>query len=73
MPSLAGASGLRYRAFAPRVLVMRVPWLAVALCAGALAAKSVARLGHVIGLVGILVTVAVMAGILVARHRTRNS
>jgi membrane-associated protein len=72
MPTLAGASGLRYRQFAPRVLVMRVPWLAVALGAGALAAQSVARLGHVIGLVGILVTVAVMAGLLFARHRART-
>jgi membrane protein DedA with SNARE-associated domain len=72
MPSLAGAAGLRYRQFAPRVLVMRVPWLAVALTAGAFAAQSVARLGHVIGLVGVLVTIAVMAGLLVARHRART-
>ena len=42
MPSLAGAAGLRYRPFALRVIVMRVPWLAAALSAGTLAARSLA-------------------------------
>jgi hypothetical protein len=34
MPSLAGAAGLSYRQFVPRVLTLRAPWLAAALGAG---------------------------------------
>ena len=53
MPSLAGAAGLRYRPFALRVIVMRVPWLAAALSAGTLAARSLAGIGHVAGIAGL--------------------
>jgi membrane-associated protein len=69
MPSLAGASGMRYRPFAARVLVMRVPWLAVALSVGALAADSLARIGHVAGIAGLVASVVVVAGLLVAHRR----
>jgi membrane-associated protein len=70
MPSLAGASGMRYRPFAARVLVMRVPWLAAALSAGTLAAHSLAQIGHVAGLAGVVASVVVVAGLLLARHRS---
>jgi hypothetical protein len=40
MPSLAGAAGMRYRLFALRVVITRVPWLAAALSVAALAARS---------------------------------
>ena len=69
MPSLAGAAGLRYRRFIIRMLAMRVPWLAAALGAGALAATSIAHLGHVIGLAGIIVTGFVVVALLVFRWR----
>jgi undecaprenyl-diphosphatase len=68
MPSLAGGAGLSYRSFAVRVLVMRVPWLAAALSTGALAASSLARIGHVAGIVGIAASAAVVVGLLAARH-----
>jgi membrane-associated protein len=69
MPSLAGASGMRYRPFAGRVLVMRVPWLAVALSVGALAADSLAKIGHVAGIAGLVASVVVVTGLLVAHRR----
>jgi membrane protein DedA with SNARE-associated domain len=69
MPSLAGAAGLRYRRFITRMLAMRVPWLAAALGAGELAATSIAHLGHVIGLAGIIVTGIVVVALLVFRWR----
>jgi len=68
MPSLAGAAGLRYRPFAVRVLVMRVPWLAAALTAGALAAHSLATIGHAAGVVGLVASVLVLAALLAVRH-----
>ena len=69
MPSLAGAAGMRYRPFAVRVLVMRVPWLATALSAGTLAAHSLAQIGHVVGIAGVVASVLVVASLLLARHR----
>ncbi|HEY6786541.1 MAG TPA: hypothetical protein VI365_04440 [Trebonia sp.] len=69
MPSLAGGAGIRYRSFAARVVVMRVPWLAAALSAGALAARSIAGIGHVAGIAGIAASAVVVAGLLIARHR----
>ena len=69
MPSLAGASGMRYRPFAARVLVMRVLWLAVALSVGALAADSLAKIGHVAGIAGLVASGVVVAGLLVAHRR----
>jgi membrane protein DedA with SNARE-associated domain len=69
MPSLAGATGMRYRSFAVRVLLMRVPWLAAALSVGALAARSLAGIGHIAGLTGVIASVVVVAGLLAARHR----
>jgi membrane-associated protein len=69
MPSLAGASGMRYRPFAARVLVMRMPWLAVALSVGALAADSLAKIGHVAGIAGLVASGVVVAGLLVAHRR----
>jgi hypothetical protein len=68
MPSFAGGCGMRYRAFAVRVLVMRVPWLAAALSAGALAAHSLAGIGRVAGIVGIAASAVVVAALLAARH-----
>jgi len=69
MPSLAGAAGMRYRPFALRVTVMRVPWLAAALAAGTLAARSFAEIGHVAGIAGLAASALVVAGLLAARHR----
>lgn len=69
MPSLAGAAGMRHRPFAVRVLVMRVPWLATALSAGALAAHSLAGIGRAAGIVGMIASAVVLAGLLAARHR----
>jgi membrane-associated protein len=68
-PSLAGAAGLRYRPFAVRALVLRVPWLAAALGAGALAAHSIAGIGHVAGIVGLVASGLVVAGLVIARRR----
>jgi undecaprenyl-diphosphatase len=68
MPLLAGGAGISYRSFAIRVVIMRVPWLAAALSAGALAARSLAGIGHVAGIVGLVASAAVVAGLLAARH-----
>ena len=68
MPSLAGGAGIGYRSFAVRVVIMRVPWLAAALSAGALAARSLASIGHVAGIAGLVASVVVVAGLLAARH-----
>lgn len=68
MPSLAGGAGMGYRPFAVRILVMRVPWLAAALTVGALAADSLARIGHVAGIAGLVASCVVVAGLLVV-HR----
>jgi hypothetical protein len=68
MPSLAGGAAIGYRSFAVRVVVMRVPWLTAALSAGALAARSLAGIGHVAGLVGIVASAVVVTGLLAARH-----
>jgi membrane protein DedA with SNARE-associated domain len=68
MPSLAGGAGIGYRSFTARVVVMRVPWLAAALSAGALAARSLAGIGHVAGIVGIVASAVVVTGLLAARH-----
>ena len=73
MPSLAGAAGLRYRPFAVRVVVMRVPWLAAALTVGTLAARSLAGIGHVAGIAGLVASALVVAGLLAARHRPARS
>lgn len=69
MPSLAGAAGMRYRAFAVRIFVMRLPWLAAALSIGALAADSLARISHVAGIAGLLASVIVIAGLLIVHRR----
>jgi hypothetical protein len=68
MPSLAGGAGIGYRAFVVRVTVMRVPWLTAALSAGTLAARSLASIGHVAGIVGIAASAVVVTGLLAARH-----
>lgn len=69
MPSVAGAVHMPYREFAVRILVIRVPWLAAALIAGTLAARSLARIGHVAGIIGVVASAVVVAGFLIARHR----
>lgn len=69
MPSVAGVTGMRYRGFAGRALVMRVPWLAAALSAGTLAAQSLAKIGHVAGIAGLVASVVVVTGLLAARWR----
>jgi membrane protein DedA with SNARE-associated domain len=73
MPSLAGAAGLGYRRFAVRVVVMRVPWLAAALTAGTLAARSLAGIGHAAGIAGLVASALVLAGLLTVRHRAGRS
>jgi membrane-associated protein len=69
MPSLAGATGMHYRPFVARVLLMRVPWLAAALSAGTLAAHSLTQIGHVAGIAGVVASVVVVGGLLLAHHR----
>ena len=68
MPSLAGGAGMRYRSFAVRIAVMRLPWLAAALSAGAFAASSLDRIGHVAGIAGIAASAVTVTGLLAARH-----
>jgi membrane protein DedA with SNARE-associated domain len=67
MPSLAGAVRLPYAAFVPRLLAMRLPWLAGMLAAGALAARSLAVIGRVAGIAGLAAS-AVVAAVLLAVH-----
>jgi membrane-associated protein len=69
MPSLAGATRVPYRAFAGRLLIMRVPWLAAALTAGTLAARSLTAIGHVAGIAGVVASVVVVLGLLATRLR----
>ena len=69
MPSVAGGAGMRYRSFAARILVMRVPWLAAALTAGTLAAHSLARIGHVAGIAGLVASGVVLTALLVVHRR----
>lgn len=69
MPSIAGAARMPYRAFAGRLLIMRVPWLAAALIAGTLAARSLTAIGHVAGIAGVVASVVVVLGLLATRHR----
>ncbi|HEX4398893.1 MAG TPA: hypothetical protein VH136_14745 [Trebonia sp.] len=69
MPSVAGGAGMRYRSFAARILVMRVPWLAAALSAGTLAAHSLARIGHVAGIAGLVASGVVLTALLVVHRR----
>jgi hypothetical protein len=47
---------------------MRMPWLAAALIAGTLAARSLTAIGHVAGIVGVVASVVVL-GLLATRHR----
>jgi membrane protein DedA with SNARE-associated domain len=69
MPTVAGAVRMPYRAFAVRLITVRIPWLAVALSAGTLAAKWLGDIGHVVGLGGVIASLIVLACLLVARHR----
>jgi membrane-associated protein len=69
MPALAGATGMPYRQFAPRMLGMRVPWLAAALTAGALAADSLRKIGHVAGVAGLVASLLVIVGLVLVRRR----
>jgi membrane protein DedA with SNARE-associated domain len=71
MPSLAGASDMPYREFAPRLLVMRVPWLAAGLWAGTLAADSLREIGHVAGVVGLIASFLVIGCLALLRWRPR--
>ncbi len=69
MPSIAGAARMPYRSFAVRILIMRMPWLAAALSAGTLAARSLAEIGHVAGIAGLIASAVVVTGFFIARHR----
>lgn len=69
MPTVAGAVRMPYRAFAVRLVILRVPWLAAALSAGTLAAKWLGDIGHVVGVGGVVASLIVLACLLVARHR----
>ena len=69
MPSVAGGAGMRYQSFAARVLVMRMPWLAAALSAGTLAAHSLARIGHVAGIAGLVASGVVLTSLLLVHRR----
>jgi membrane protein DedA with SNARE-associated domain len=69
MPSVAGGARMPYQSFAARILVMRVPWLAAALSAGTLAAHSLARIGHVAGIAGLVASGVVPTTLLVVHRR----
>lgn len=69
MPSLAGAARMPYRDFFPRLIVMRVPWLAAALAAGTLAAHSIRQIGHVAGIVGLAASAVIVVGLVILRRR----
>jgi membrane protein DedA with SNARE-associated domain len=69
MPTVAGAVRMPYHAFAARLLIMRIPWLAAALSVGTLAGEWLAEVGHVVGLGGVIASLIVLACLLVARHR----
>jgi membrane protein DedA with SNARE-associated domain len=69
MPSLAGAARMPYREFVPRLLVMRVPWLAAAFAAGTLAAHSLREIGHVAGIAGLIVSAIVVIGLFLVHQR----
>jgi membrane protein DedA with SNARE-associated domain len=69
MPTVAGAVRMPYRSFAARMLILRVPWLALTLSVGTLAAEWLARIGHVAGLGGVIVSAIVVVCLLIARHR----
>ena len=69
MPTVAGAVRMPYRAFAVRLITVRIPWLAAALSAGTLAAKWLGDIGHVVGVGGVIASLIVLACLLVARHR----
>jgi membrane protein DedA with SNARE-associated domain len=69
MPTVAGAVRMPYGAFAVRLLIMRVPWLAAALSVGTLAAEWLGEIGHVVGFGGVIASLIVLACLLIARHR----
>lgn len=69
MPSLAGAGRMPYREFAPRVIGMRVPWLAAAFTVGTLATHSLRDIGHVAGVAGIVASVLVVVALFVIQKR----
>ena len=69
MPTVAGAVRMPYHAFAVRLIILRIPWLAAALSAGTLAAKWLGDIGHVVGVGGVIASLIVLACLLVARHR----
>jgi membrane-associated protein len=70
MPTVAGGVRMPYRAFAVRLIIVRIPWLAAALSAGTLAAKWLGDIGHVVGVGGVIASLIVLACLLVARHRS---
>lgn len=69
MPTVAGAVRMPYHAFAVRLIILRIPWLAAALSAGTLAARWLGDIGHVVGVGGVIASLVVLACLLVARHR----
>ena len=69
MPTVAGAVRMPYPAFAVRLLIMRIPWLAAALSVGTLAGEWLGEVGHVVGVGGVIASLIVLACLLVARHR----
>lgn len=69
MPSLAGAARMPYRDFLPRLMVMRVPWLAAALAAGTLAAHSIRQIGHVADIVGLAASAVIVTGLVIVHRR----
>jgi membrane protein DedA with SNARE-associated domain len=69
MPTVAGADRMHYHAFAVRLFILRVPWLAALLSAGTLAARWLGQIGHVVGLGGVIASLIVLACLLIARHR----
>lgn len=71
MPAIAGATRMPYREFVPRLLAMRLPWLAAALTAGTLAADSLRQIGHVAGVAGLIASVVVVAGLILTYKRPK--
>lgn len=72
MPAVAGASGLRFRAFLPAVLVGAIAWCALHIAVGALAGAAARRIELFIGRGSWILAVSVVAIIVVAtviKHR----
>ncbi len=69
LPSVAGARGLSYRRFLPRLILLRAGWFTGFFTAGVLASHSLGALERVGGPVAVAVSAAIIGVLLAAHHR----